>query len=103
MLSQKYYSGASPSSAGSFSDATSSAQPEAARMDRYLKKSYQEQMKIYDNQVKMLELMSKLQPNIHLPTIDRPEPIDLDAPLPPSDDDSPDDDSAVRDAANLDE
>ena len=83
MLSQKHYFGASPSSAGSF--------------------SYREQMKIYDNQVKMLELMSKLQPNIHLPTIDRPEPIDLDAPLPPSDDDSPDDDSAVRDAANLDE
>jgi len=102
MLSQKHYSGASPSSAGSFSDATSSAQPDAARMDHYLKKSYQEQMKIYDNQVKMLELWSRMQPNIQLPTISRPEPVNLDAPLPPSDDDSPDDD-AVGDAANLEE
>ncbi|EXC17376.1 hypothetical protein L484_027568 [Morus notabilis] len=102
MLSQKHYSGASPSSAGSFSDATSSAQPDP-RMDRYLKKSYREQMKIYDNQVKMLELVSKLQPNIQLPTIARPKPVDLDAPLPLSDDDNPDDDSAVGDAANLDE
>jgi len=71
-------------------------------MDRYLKKSYQEQMKIYDNQVKMLELWSRMQPNIQLPTISRPEPVNLDAPLPPSDDDSPDDD-AVGDAANLEE
>ena len=102
MLSQKHYSEASPSSAGSFSDATSSAQPEAARMDRYLKKSYQEQMKIYDNQVKMLELVSRLQPNIQLPTIARLGPVNLDAPLPPSDDDSPDDD-AVGDATNLEE
>ncbi|EXB58275.1 hypothetical protein L484_015608 [Morus notabilis] len=91
MLSQKHYSGASPSSAGSFSNATSSAQPDP-HMDRYLKKSYREQMKIYDNQ-----------PNIQLPTIARPEPINLDAHLPPSDDDSPDDDSTVGDAANLDE
>ena len=37
MFSQKHYSGASPSSAGSFSDATSSAQPDAARMDCYLR------------------------------------------------------------------
>ncbi|EXC15933.1 hypothetical protein L484_015734 [Morus notabilis] len=101
-LSQKHYSGASPSSAGSFSDTTSSAQPNS-RMDRYLKKLYREQMKIYDNQVKMLELVFKLQPNIQLPTIARPEPVDLDAPLPPSDDDNLDDDSAVGDAANLDE
>ncbi|EXC25019.1 hypothetical protein L484_021889 [Morus notabilis] len=63
MLYQKHYSEASPSSGGSFSDATSSAQPDP-RMDRYLKKSYREQMKIYDNQMKMLELVSKLQPNI---------------------------------------
>ncbi|XP_024027867.1 uncharacterized protein LOC21411222 isoform X1 [Morus notabilis] len=48
-LSQEHYSRASPSSAGSFLDATSSAQPNS-RMDRYLKKSYREQMKIYDNQ-----------------------------------------------------
>ena len=72
-------------------------------MHCYLKTSYQEQMKIYDNQVKMLELVSKLQPNIQLPTIARPEPVNLDAPLPPSDDDSPHDNSAVGDAANLDE
>ncbi|EXC30722.1 hypothetical protein L484_027897 [Morus notabilis] len=101
-LSKKHYSGASPSSTGSFSDATSSAQPDP-RMDHYLKKSYWEQMKIYDNQVKMLEFVSKLQPNIQLPTIARPEPVDLDAPLRLSDDDSPDDDSAIGDAANLDE
>ncbi|EXB38729.1 hypothetical protein L484_004524 [Morus notabilis] len=49
-LFQKHYSGASPSSASSYSDATSSAQPDP-------------------------------RPNIQLPTIDRPEPVDLDAPL----------------------
>ncbi|EXB77870.1 hypothetical protein L484_009166 [Morus notabilis] len=42
-LSQKHYSGASPSSSGSFSDATSSAQPDP-RVDRYLKKLYRKQM-----------------------------------------------------------
>ncbi|EXC30704.1 hypothetical protein L484_027879 [Morus notabilis] len=47
-LSQKHYSGASPSSGGPFSDATSSAQPDP-RVDHYLKKLYWEQMKIYDN------------------------------------------------------
>ena len=103
MLSQKHYSGASPSSVGSYSDATSSAQPDL-RVSHYLKKSYREQMKIYDNQVKMLELVSKLQPNIQLPVIDRPEPVDLDAlDLPSSDDDSPNDDSGVDDATNLDD
>ncbi|EXB67884.1 hypothetical protein L484_008901 [Morus notabilis] len=102
-LSQKHYSGASPSSGGSFSNATSLAQPDP-RVDRYLKKSYWEQMKIYDNQMKMLELVSKLQPNIQLPTIDRPEPVDLNAlDLLSSDDDSPNDDSVVGDATNLDD
>ncbi|EXC31775.1 hypothetical protein L484_020599 [Morus notabilis] len=55
------------------------------------------------NVVKVLELMAKLQPNIQLPTNDRPEPVALDAPLPPSDDDDLDDDSDAGDAANLDD
>ncbi|EXC17474.1 hypothetical protein L484_001316 [Morus notabilis] len=66
-LSQKYYSRASPSSAGSYSDATSSAQPDP-RVSRYLKKSCQKQVKIYKNKVKVLELVAKLQPNIQLST-----------------------------------
>lgn len=61
-------------------------------------------MKIYDNQVKMLVLLSKLHPNIQLSTIDRPKPVDLDAlDLPSSNDDSPDDNSTVGDATNLDD
>ena len=67
-LSQKHYFGASSSSIGSYSDATSSAQPDP-RMSRYLEKSYRQQDKIYENQVKVLELMTKLQPNIQLPMI----------------------------------
>ncbi|EXB50290.1 Zinc finger CCCH domain-containing protein 32 [Morus notabilis] len=46
---------------------------------------------------------SLTRPNIQLPTIDRQKPVDLDAHLPPSDDDSPDDDSDAGDAANLDD
>ena len=46
--------------------------------------------------------MAKLQSNIQLPMIDCPEPVDLDAPLPPLDDDGPDDDSDDGNVAKLD-
>ena len=57
---------------------------------------------MYESQLKMMELMSQMHPNVQFPLIVRPEPFDPRAPLPPLDDDqAPVDDTDGSDAANL--
>ena len=56
---------------------------------------------MYESQLKMMELMTHLHPNVQFSPIVRPEPFDPQAPLPPvNDDEAPVDDVDGSDAAN---
>ena len=63
----------------------------------YLRRSYEQNLQMYENHQIMQELVAQLQPNIKFPTITHPEP-DVRPGPPPSPDVGYDD---ANDAANL--
>ena len=70
-LSQRVYSGASSSSSHS-EGSTSLLDP---AVEEYLRRSYEQNLQMYESQRLMQQLLTQLHPNIQFPTITRPEPF----------------------------